>query len=78
MSENKLKTAVLGLNDTGQLLLEAASGVDYFQIQAVADKDTKLAERVAAKYKCAHYDDFRQLIIQNHLDCVLVAAGMYS
>ena len=78
MSEYKLKTAVLGLDDAGELLLKAASQIDYFQIQAVADKDTKLAERVATEYKCAHYDDYRQLIMQNQLDCLLVAAGMYS
>jgi len=29
MSENKLKTAVLGLDNNGQLLLEAASQLDY-------------------------------------------------
>ena len=78
MSEGKLKTAVLGLDDGGQLLLKAASQIDYFEIAAVADRDTKLAERVAAEYKCVAYDDYRQLIIQNQLDCLLVAAGMHS
>lgn len=78
MSESKLKTAVFGLNSEGQLLLEAASKTDYFQIQAVADKDTKLAEKVALRYNCTAYDDYRQLIMQNQLDCLLVAAGMYS
>ncbi|MFZ2147340.1 MAG: Gfo/Idh/MocA family oxidoreductase [Sedimentisphaerales bacterium] len=78
MSEGKLKTAVLGLNEGGQLLLEAAGGVDYFQIQAVADKDTNLAEKVAGEYQCAAFDDYRQLIIQNQLDCLLVAAGIHS
>ena len=78
MSEGKLRTAILGLNNGGQLLLKAASEIDYFQIQAVADKDTKLAERTAAEYNCAAYDDYRQLIIRNQLDCLLVAAGMYS
>jgi predicted dehydrogenase len=78
MSENKLKTAVLGLADKGQLLLKAASKIEEFHIQAVADKDAKLAEKTAAKYNCAAYDDYRQLIIQNQFDCLLVAAGMYS
>jgi len=78
MSEEKLRTAVMGLNDRGRLLLEAASKVDYFQIQAVADKDPSLAESVAEEYKCTAYDDYRQLIIQNQLDCLLVAAGFYS
>jgi predicted dehydrogenase len=78
MGENNLKTAVLGLDDNGQLLLEAASKIGYFEIAAVADTDTNLAESVADKYKCAPYDDYRQLIIQNQFDCLLVAAGLHS
>ncbi|MBA7713347.1 hypothetical protein ES703_122349 [subsurface metagenome] len=78
MSDGRLKTAVLGLNDDGQLLLKAASEIDYFQIQAVAGKDRKLTESAALRYNCTAYDDYRQLIIQNQLDCLLVAAGMYS
>jgi len=85
MSEGKLKTAVLGLNEGGQLLLEAAGGVDYFQIEAVADKDTNLAEKAAGEYQCAAYDDYRQLITTmdfrlrgNDIRCLLVAAGIHS
>jgi hypothetical protein len=78
MSKRKLKTAVLGLDGRGELLLEALKGVDYFEIQAVADKDTSLAEKIASQYQCAAYDDYRQLIIQNQLDCLLVAAGIHS
>ena len=78
MSEGKLKTAVLGLDERGLLLLEAASQTGHFQIQAVADKDAKLAERIAAEYKCTPYDDYRQLVMQNQLDCLLVAAGTHS
>ena len=78
MDESKLKTAVLGLNDDGGVLLEAASQTDYFQIQAVADKDTKLAEKMGEQYGCSAYDDYRQLLTANRFDCLLVAAGMYS
>jgi predicted dehydrogenase len=78
MNEGKLKTAVLGLKRGGSLLLEAAGGVEFFEIQAVADKDTNLAERIAGEYQCAAYDDYRQLVIQNQLDCLLVAAGIHS
>ena len=78
MSEGKLKTAVLGLDDKGQFLLEAATQADYFVIAAVADKDASLAESTAYKYKCEHYDDYRQLIMQNQFDCLLVAAGIHS
>jgi len=78
MSESKLKTDILGLNEAGQLLLEASKKIDCLQIQAVADKDTNLAEKIAGQYKCAAYDDYRQLIIQNQLDCLLVAAPIHS
>jgi predicted dehydrogenase len=78
MSEGKLKTAVLGLDDRGRFLLEAATQADYFEIAAVADEDATLAESTAYKYKCDHYDDYRQLIMQNQFDCLLVAAGIHS
>ena len=92
MSEGKLKTAVLGLNDQGRLLLEAASKIDYFQIKAVADRDSNIAERIAEEYKCQPYDDYRQLITamdsysqsepgtsaNGDNCCLMVAAGMYS
>jgi len=75
---NRLRTAVLGLGCNGQLLLEAASQINHFQVQAVADKDCELAEKAAGRYQCTAYDDYRQVIMQNQLDCLLVAAPMYS
>jgi len=78
MNEGKLNTAILGLNSGGQLLLQASEAVDCLEVQAVADKDTNLAEKIAGQYKCAAYDDYRQLIIQNQLDCLLVAEPIHS
>ncbi|MGD0597430.1 MAG: Gfo/Idh/MocA family oxidoreductase [Sedimentisphaerales bacterium] len=78
MRESPLKIAVLGLNDTGRLMLEAAKGFDYFTIAAVGDNDTNLAQQVAKEHNCAAYDDYRQLIIQNQLDCLFVAAPLHS
>lgn len=78
MSKRKLKTAVLGLDDKGQLLLKAAADTDYFHIQAVADKDTTLAKKTALTYNCTPYDDYRQLIVQDHFDTLLVAAPLYT
>ena len=78
MDGTKLKTAVLGLDDRGQFLLEVATQADHFEIAAVADKDVTLAESTGSKYKCVHYDDYRQLIMQNQFDCLLVAAGIHS
>jgi predicted dehydrogenase len=78
MAEVKLKTAVLGLNERGLQLLEAAKAVEGLEIQAVADKDPNLAERIGGAWQCAFYDDYRQLIIQHQLDCLLVAAPIHS
>jgi len=78
MNEGKLNTAILGLNESGQLLLQASEAVDCIKIQAVADKNTNLAEQIAGQYQCVAYDDYRQLIIQNQLDCLLVAAPIHS
>ena len=62
MSEGKLKTVILGLNEGGKLLIEAACATGFFDIEAVADKDLNLVEKIAGELKCAAYDDFRQLI----------------
>lgn len=73
-----MKTAVLGLSERGLLLLEAAKNVEDMQIVAVADNETNVAEMAASEAGCVSFDDYRQLIIQNQLDCLLVAAPMHS
>ncbi len=84
MGHNKLKTAILGLNVNGRLLLEAAQSADYLEIEAVADTDTILAEKTAAEFQCTAFDDYRQLVTSmdartpDEPRCLLVAAGMHS
>ncbi len=80
MSEGRLKTGVLGLDEGGRILLQAASGpaAAGFQIVAVADNNGDLARQFAAQYNCAAYDDYRQFVIQNELDCLLVAAPIHT
>jgi len=73
-----LKTALLGLTEKGIGLLEAAAKSGYFQIQAVADRNTDLVKKTAEKYDCLPFDDYRQLIIQNQLDVLLVAAPIHT
>ena len=73
-----LKIAILGLTDQGQQLLAAACCLEYFKLVAVADKDARLAEKIGEKYNCKWYDDYRQLIMQNQLDCLIVAEALYA
>ena len=78
MQEAKLKTAVLGLGESGRLLLEAVSASDHYTLEAVADSDTVAAHESAAGFDCAAFDDYRQLIIQTQLDVLLVAAPIHQ
>ena len=78
MSKDKLNTAVLGLNEHGRPLLDATSKLNCFHLYAVADKDTNLAEKTAAQYKCKYYDDYRLLLTENQFDCLIVTAPLHS
>jgi UDP-N-acetyl-2-amino-2-deoxyglucuronate dehydrogenase len=44
----------------------------------VADSDAELAQRLAERYECEYYSDYRQLIIQNQFDVLLVAAPSHT
>jgi predicted dehydrogenase len=78
MDAGKLTAGVLGLNDSGQRLLKAAAATGSFQIRAVADLDPQKVERAAAEHHCEAYGDYRRLIVQNQLDCLLVAAETHT
>jgi predicted dehydrogenase len=78
MENNMLKTGILGLGEKANLLIEAAGNTGFYDIIAVADHNTKLLQTAATSIQCKVYDDFRQLIMQNELDCLLVAADIHS
>lgn len=78
MSRDKLKTAILGLTERGQRLLETAGQSNLFEIVAVADGHPELAEKIVGRYECAWFDDYRQLVIQNQVDVLIVAAPIHS
>jgi len=77
MAEKTLTAAILGLGKAGQRLLEAVQATNDFRIQAVADQDQQRVERVARDLACEPYTDYRQLIVQNQLDCLLVASDIH-
>ena len=78
MTTETLVAGVLGLGKNGQLLLEAAHASGHFRIIAVADPDHQRAEKIAAEFKCDAYTDYRQLVVQNQVDCLLVAADIHT
>lgn len=77
MGEEKLKSAILGLNEEGLELLNAIDRAGAFDIVAVGDSQTKLAEKTAQRHNCAFFDDYRQLVVQNQLDILFVAVPLH-
>jgi predicted dehydrogenase len=78
MSQTPLKTAVLGLSEQTRLLIDCATKTGLFQIDAVADKDAELAQRIAAELHCRHYDDYRLAVMQSGIDVVFAAAPLHA
>jgi len=59
-------------------MLSAAVATGHFQIVAVADLDQQRAEKTATEHGCQAYSDYRRLIVQNRLDCLLVGAETHT
>ena len=78
MAADILTAGILGLDGDGRLLLEAVQASGAYEVRAVADLDQQRAEKTAAEFQCQAYTDYRQLIVQNQLDCLLVAADIHA
>ncbi|MCU0915735.1 MAG: Gfo/Idh/MocA family oxidoreductase [Planctomycetes bacterium] len=78
MGSDNPTAAILGLNEAGQRLLRAALATGCLQIKAVADPDSQRAAKAAAEARCEAFSDYRQLVVQNQLDCLLVAAETHT
>jgi len=77
MSVDGISFGILGLDSRGRLLLEAISGAGGCRVQAVADTDSRLLKSVSDRYGCDVYDDYRQFIIQNEFDTLVIAANLH-
>jgi predicted dehydrogenase len=59
-------------------MLTAAASTGLFRIKAVADLDQQKAEKAAREHGCEAFTDYRQLVVQNQLDCLFVAAETHT
>ena len=75
MDERRLTVAAIGLTGWTETLLEIAWAEPALQIIAVGDTDQVCAEATARRYECAPYTDYRQLIVQNQVDLLLIGAA---
>ncbi len=77
MSIGKLKTACLGLGRRAPQLLDLASSTGLYEIVSVSDSGLAVAQQTAQKYNCTAFDDYRQFILQNDIDILIVAEPLY-
>lgn len=73
MNTGKLKTAWLGINARTAGLLDAACSTGLYEIISIADSNLANANRAAQIYNCSVFDDYRQFILQNQPDVLVVA-----
>ncbi len=78
MSNGKLKTACLGLGRGAEELLSLAQSTGLYEIVSIADSNLATAEKVSQKFNCTAFDDYRQFILQNQPDVLVVAEPLYK
>lgn len=78
MESNKLKTACIGLCSRAVEFLKLAGTTGLFDVVSVADADMVRAEKIAVDYDCTAFDDFRQFILQNDFDVLIVAEPLHN
>jgi predicted dehydrogenase len=79
MTEGRLKTAVVGLDEGGQTLLQSISRQgDLFELTAVADANIDVAQSTARKHEVSGFDDLRQMLIQKELDVIFSGGPLHQ
>jgi predicted dehydrogenase len=78
MSIGKLKTACLGLGRRADELLSLACSTGFYEIVSISDSNLAVAQQTAQKYNCTAFDDYRQFILQNDIDILIVAEPLYK
>ncbi|NLN90087.1 MAG: Gfo/Idh/MocA family oxidoreductase [candidate division WS1 bacterium] len=69
----KIGIAGIGVGRQGQAILAQAAASEKTRIVAVADAYWPRAQEVAAKYGCAAYQDYQDLLARDDVDAILTA-----
>jgi len=77
-NNRKLRTACLGLGRAMPQLLELAHAAGLYEIVSVSDSDLAAAEKIARQFNCTAFDDYRQFILQNNIELLIVAEPLYK
>ena len=73
MTADDVKVAVLGVGSMGSSHARVYAEMDHVRLVGVADPDERTAARVARRYGCGAYADFRELLDLESPDLVSVA-----
>ncbi len=72
-----LRAGIIGAGCYGEQVLKELDRNENFQIVAVADRIRQRAEQACKQYGGQPYDDFRQLIVQEKFDVLVLALPTY-
>lgn len=78
-AEGKLKTAVVGVDESGQTFLQGLARMnELFELVAVADGAIDAANAAGRQYNVDAYDDLRQMLIRKELDVIISAGPLHN
>lgn len=67
-----LKSAVIGVGAMGKNHARILSDMTHAELVAVSDVDSELAQKVAERYCCRHYNNYKKLIDEEKPDLVCI------
>jgi UDP-N-acetylglucosamine 3-dehydrogenase len=72
-SMSKLNVAVIGVGNMGQHHCRAFSIIQDVNLLAVSDINEKVGRKIAKKYICRYYKDYRDMLNKEYIDAVSIA-----
>ncbi len=73
-----LRAGIIGLTSEGRLLAQELSTAEGYTFVAVADREKDAAEKAAAQFRVAAYDDYRRMLVEVELDVLFLAAPVWQ
>lgn len=70
---NKLNVAVIGIGNMGKFHVNTYSDLEEANLVAIADLDEELGKKMAEKYKCNYYKDYKEMIDREKVDIISIA-----
>lgn len=66
----KLNTAVIGVGNMGRHHARVYSDLEGVNLIAIADPDREIGQRIARKYNCRYYNDYKEMLDAESIDAI--------